>query len=177
MNSSQVPVARKDGLVVQEMPDEVLVYDLDDNKAFCLNPTAASIWKSCDGHRSVADIASALEGGRDREAKENIVWLALDQLREKGLIEAGLESRFKGQTRREVLKKVGLATAVALPVVAMLSFPSTALAATCSTSVCGTQGSCLGGEVCCPQPLGMGTACIPGADASACGTFGSAPCP
>ena len=35
------PIARSNGLVVQEMPDEVLVYDLDSNKAHCLNETAA----------------------------------------------------------------------------------------------------------------------------------------
>ena len=51
MNNSQVPVARKQGLVVQEMPDEVLIYDLDTNKAHCLNQTAAFVWKSCDGKK------------------------------------------------------------------------------------------------------------------------------
>ncbi len=56
MNSSQVPVARKEGLVIQEMPDEVLVYDLDTNKAHCLNQTAAFVCKSCNGRNSVADI-------------------------------------------------------------------------------------------------------------------------
>ena len=45
MDNSQYPVARKSGLVVQEMPDEVLVYDLNSNKAHCLNQTAASVWK------------------------------------------------------------------------------------------------------------------------------------
>jgi len=175
MKNSQVPIARKEGLVVQEMPDEVLVYDLDENKAFCLNPTAAEIWKACDGHRSVADIALGLSHGGDEEAKENIVWLALDQLREKNLITNEISSRFAGQSRREVLKKVGLATALALPVVAMLSFPSSVLAVTCTTSVCGAAGDCPGGQVCCPQS-GMFN-CIPGVDASACGTLGSDPCP
>jgi hypothetical protein len=152
MNSSQVPIARKEGLVVQEMPDEVLVYDLDDNKAFCLNSTAASIWKSCDGRKTVAEIAAGLTEGRDQDSKENIVWLALDQLKDKKLIASELTSRFEGQTRREVLKKVGLATAIALPVVAMLSFPGTVLAAACSSSTCGTQGTCPASQICCPHP-------------------------
>jgi hypothetical protein len=31
------PLARKEGLVIQELPDEVLVYDLDRDRAHCLN--------------------------------------------------------------------------------------------------------------------------------------------
>ncbi len=58
MKSSQVPIARKEGLVIQEMPEEVLVYDLDTNKAHCLNQTAAFVWKSCDGRNSVAEKAN-----------------------------------------------------------------------------------------------------------------------
>ncbi len=53
MKHSQVPIARKEGLVIQEMPEEVLVYDLDTNKAHCLNQTAAFVWKSCDGKNSI----------------------------------------------------------------------------------------------------------------------------
>ena len=47
--SQQRPVARQEGLVIQEMPDEVLVFDLKTNKAHCLNETAAFVWKACDG--------------------------------------------------------------------------------------------------------------------------------
>lgn len=42
-NSQQRPLARSEGLVIQEMPDEVLVYDLETNKAHCLNETAAFV--------------------------------------------------------------------------------------------------------------------------------------
>ena len=152
MNNSQVPVARKEGLVIQETPDEVLVYDLEENKAFCLNPTAAEIWKSCDGTSTVAEIAAGLKDVRSEDSRESIVWLALDQLKEKGLLANEIASKFEGQTRREVLKKVGLATAIALPVVAMLSFPGSILAAACTTSTCGTQGSCPSLQICCPHP-------------------------
>ena len=44
MKISQNPIARHAGLVIQEMPDEVLVYDMDSNKAHCLNETG-SLWK------------------------------------------------------------------------------------------------------------------------------------
>jgi len=43
MNNSQFPTARKSGLVVQDVPDEVLIFDLKSNKAHCLNLTAATV--------------------------------------------------------------------------------------------------------------------------------------
>lgn len=163
MNSSQVPIARKDGLVIQEMPDEVLIYDLDENKAFSLNPTAAEIWRSCDGNKTVAEIAAGLGGSRDSEEKEKVVWLALDQLKEKNLIANELSSRFAGMSRREVIRKVGLATAIALPVIAMLSFPATTLAVACPSSLCGgtgVSGGCNPGRICCDTGGAAGFQCV-----------------
>ncbi len=37
------PRLREEGLVVQELPEEVLVYDLARHKAHCLSPLAAAI--------------------------------------------------------------------------------------------------------------------------------------
>ena len=70
MNNPNNPIARQNGLVVQEMPDEVLVYDLDTNKAHCLNGSAALVWKSCDGNNTVADIVKQFESnGSGRSQK------------------------------------------------------------------------------------------------------------
>lgn len=163
MNSSQIPIARKEGLVIQEMPDEVLIYDLESNKAFSLNPTAAEVWKACDGNKTVAEIAESLTGSRDSDKKEEVVWLALDQLKEKDLIANDLSSRFDGMSRREVIRKVGLATAIALPVIAMLSFPAKTLAVACPSSLCGgvsTAGGCIGGRICCDTGGPSGFQCV-----------------
>lgn len=163
MNSSQIPIARKDGLVIQEMEDEVLIYDLDENKAFSLNPTAAEIWRACDGKKSVAEIAKGLRGSRDADDKESVVWLALDQLKEKNLISNTINSRFEGISRRDVIKKVGLATAIALPVIAMLSFPSKTLAVACPSSLCGgigVAGGCPPGQICCDTNTASGFQCV-----------------
>jgi len=152
MNNSQYPVARKSGLVVQEMPDEVLVYDLNTNKAHCLNQTAARVWKACDGKTSISEIASSF--GKD--AHEDLIWLAVDQLNESELLDGRVASKFKGQSRREVLKKIGLASVVALPVIASLVAPSNALAAqscscvnptdcltqSCPSTNCNSVGRC-----------------------------------
>ncbi len=160
MNNPQNPIARNNGLVIQEMPDEVLVYDLDSNKAHCLNETAAFVWKSCDGNNSVADIVREFEANAGGRVSEDFVWLAIDQLQEKGLMEKSTESRFSGQSRREVLKKIGLATIVALPVIASLVTPQSALAAASCACVapancpaqttCPSTVNCNGSGVCAP---------------------------
>ena len=59
------PLARKEGLIVEELPDEVLVYDLTRNKAFCLNRLAGAVWKQSDGQKSVPHIAKSLSAQFD----------------------------------------------------------------------------------------------------------------
>jgi coenzyme PQQ synthesis protein D (PqqD) len=136
----QNPMARQTGLVVQEMPDEVLVYDLDTNKAHCLNESAALIWKSCDGKNSVMDIVREFESTGAGKVSEDFVWLAIDQLNENGLLENDPPSRFQGQSRRQVLKTIGLASIVAVPVIASLVAPQKALGSV--SCVCTAPASC-----------------------------------
>jgi Coenzyme PQQ synthesis protein D (PqqD) len=159
MNNLQIPMARQNGLVVQEMPDEVLVYDLDSNKAHCLNQSAAFVWKSCDGNSSVADIVREFELTGGGKITEDFVWLAIDQLSEKGLLEAKVAPKFAGQSRRQVLKTVGLASIIALPVIASLVAPQNAFAVVscscvqnsdCATTNCVSMVNCNGSNICAP---------------------------
>ena len=163
MNNSQFPTARKTGLVVQEVPDEVLVFDLDSNKAHCLNDTAAMVWKHCDGKTSVPEIATFITKRSGKSASSDLVWLAIDQLTENNLLETAPSSPLKGQTRREVIKKIGLASVIALPVVASLVAPSSVLAnvsCVCSGSFdcslpgfesCTSLTCCNASSVCAPE--------------------------
>ena len=73
-------LARREDLVVQEMPDEILVYDLTRHKAHCLNQTAAFVWNHCDGLTTAAGIAGLMEKEWDKPVGEDVVWIALDQL-------------------------------------------------------------------------------------------------
>ncbi len=166
MYNSQNPVARKEKLVIQEMPDEVLVYDLETNKAHCLNQTAAFVWKNCDGQNSVADIASQFELKSGNLIQEDLIWLAIDQLNERNLLEKELTSKFSGMNRRSVIKKIGLASMVALPVIASLTAPTAAMAAACSGIVPASScPGCNNGTPCTPTPGGgqgtcQGGSCI-----------------
>ena len=139
-------MARQNGLVVQEMPDEVLVYDLDTNKAHCLNQSAAFVWRSCDGAKSVPDIVREFEANGRGKVTEDFVWLAIDQLNENGLLDGEIAPRFQGQSRRQVLKTIGLASLVALPVIASLVAPRNALAAV--SCACANPQNCTGRNLC-----------------------------
>jgi len=147
MNNAENPIARESGLVVQELDNEVLVYDLDANKAHCLNDSAAFVWRSCDGKNSVADIVREFDKNSKGKVSEDFVWLAIDQLNDNGLLQTIVDRPLGRQSRREVLKKIGLASLVALPVVASLVTPQSAMAAGSCSCTAGTPhpnpGSCI----------------------------------
>jgi len=134
------------------MPEEVLVYDLDTNKAHCLNRSAAFVWRSCDGKTSISDIARLFETQIGDKVSDDFVWLAIDQLNENALLESEVKSAFAGRSRREVIKKIGLASVVAIPIVASLVAPKSAMAlASCGCAApgdCATQVSCASTVMC-----------------------------
>ena len=52
---SNMPLARTERLVVQQVDDEALVYDLKRDNAICLNPTAKFLWERCNGETSITE--------------------------------------------------------------------------------------------------------------------------
>src|SRR4030095_6300886 len=127
------PRARKDGLIVQNLPDETLVYDLERDRAHCLNQTAAFVWQHCDGRSNAKEIARALKDKTKQPVDEKLVWLAIDQLGRNHLLTAtpALPPHVAGLNRREVMRALGLTAAVAIPVVASMVAAMAAQAATC----------------------------------------------
>lgn len=146
------PIARKNDLVVQETSDEVLVYDLKTSKAHCLNSSAALIWRSCNGNNSITDIVREFDENGMGSVSEDFVWLAIDQLNENDLLENKNAPRYNGHTRRQAIKTIGLATAVALPVIASLMAPQQALGAiscACQNSIdCAVLTGCPSQQIC-----------------------------
>ncbi|MDQ3635700.1 MAG: PqqD family protein [Acidobacteriota bacterium] len=142
------PLARNKNLVVQQADDELLVYDLNINKAICLNETSALIWQNCDGEKNVLEIAKVVEKKFGELVSEDFVKFAIDQLKKENLIENKNEvvTEFNGMSRREVIKRVGLGSLVALPIIASLTAPMAAQAqsAACTTPAngCGADGDC-----------------------------------
>ncbi len=160
MKNDFTPKSRKDNLVVQEIDGEVLIYDLNKNKAFCLNQTSALVWQACDGSRTVADIGETVGKQLKSQVSEDLVWLALDQLSKENLVEKQTVSndKFKGLSRREVIKKVGLGTMIALPIVTSLVAPL----AVHANSACVSGGTCV-----CGTDVGAGNICTTTATACA----------
>jgi hypothetical protein len=160
MKDPQNPIARKTGLVIQDVPEEVLVYDMDTNKAHCLNKTAAMVWRSCDGSRTVPQIAEYVGSQAGEKVSDDFVWLAIDQLNANDLLEKPIKADFKGISRRDVIKRIGLTSMVALPVIASLVAPPNALAvgscrcvsdAECnSQTTCASTTNCNGSGQCAP---------------------------
>ena len=145
------PVARRDGLLIRELPGEVLVYDRKRHRAHCLNQTAASVFRHADGTRTVADLVRVLDPEVAPEAGASVVTMALGQLGEAGLLEDG--PVIGGLSRRDVVRRVGIGAAFLLPAVASILAPTPAeAAATCVTS------------------------CVGKADATPCTCFSADPC-
>ena len=130
MKQHIAPRARQDGLVVRVLEDEVLVYELDEHKAHCLNDTAARVWKRCDGKSTAADIARSLAEELGEPVDEGVVWLALGELWKLHLLEGEAQPAENGISRKQFVRKAGLAAAVTLPVVSSLAVPSAAMAVT-----------------------------------------------
>ena len=137
------PLARQEGLLIRELPDELLVYDRQEHRAHCLNRTAATVFRHADGTRTVADLARLLDPGAGPAAEE-VVTLSLTRLAEAGLLEGAVPAAAAetGMTRRDLARRAGLAAAILLPAVASIVAPTPAEAA--ATCVTDCQGKPLG---------------------------------
>jgi hypothetical protein len=134
--AAPLPRKREHQLVIDELPDEVLVYDLDRHKAHCLNQTAALVWQHCDGKSAASQIARRLTKQLRAPFNEDLVWLALRQLEKLHLLEQSisLPPEFLGMSRRQMIRNLSLAAAVAVPVVTSIVAPTAAEASTCVSS-------------------------------------------
>ncbi len=153
MKKNATPLARQDKLVVQNLESETLVYDLETNRAFCLNQTSSKVWEKCNGKNTVAEIVQLLSLQTKFPVQEDLVWLALDQLHKENLLDEtiSISSSFNNFSRREVIKKIGLSSAVALPLISSLIAPAAAHAASTCVPV---TGGCA-----CPGNGTVGTIC------------------
>ena len=122
-----LPRARQDGLLVDTVGEELLIYDQNSHTAHCLSPIAACVWRHCDGERDVTALAQ-LTG-----ASENLVADALRELREKDLVDAEsplMQSTVPGISRRELIGR-GVrygAAAAAVPLIVSATAATPAMA-------------------------------------------------
>jgi hypothetical protein len=154
----KMPQARRTGLIIQEVDGEILIYDQNTNKAHCLNQTAAKVWKYCDGETTLIEACEALSCDLDTAVDEKLVWYAVDQFSKDNLLEKGIEQPafiIAGMNRRQMVRTLGLAAVIAVPLVTSIIAPTPAQAATCMPpgQPCGTAAQCCSG-LCTGAPAG-----------------------
>lgn len=128
-----MPLARSDELTVEELGDELLVYDLRTDRAHSLSPVAARVWRACDGKTQADDLAGRL--GLDATEVER----ALDELERCELLTPGARG---GLSRRELTVRFakGAAAAASAPLIVSIVAPTPAAAL---TPGCEAIGQCL----------------------------------
>ncbi len=126
--SGFVPAARVTGLVSSDADDGVMVYDMAVHHIHHLNRVSATIWRRCDGRRSVGDLARRATIDLGEVIDEAVVRQALTRLGDVDLLDGPLpaEMRIAASSRRTLMKR--LATASAVPVIVSMSAPTAAMA-------------------------------------------------
>jgi hypothetical protein len=129
-----LPMARHDGLLTEEVNDELVVYDRETQRAHRLNRTARLVWRGCDGQTTVDDLATRLRDELElTTADEDLVWLTLRKLERANLLEATqMPPGVNGVSRRQLVQRLGLVGGLAavLPAVQSILVPTPAQATT-----------------------------------------------
>jgi len=126
------PKARHDNVFSESLAGETIVYDKLNHRSHTLNQTAAAVWESADGSKSIDELARILELDLGIPAERAVVLLALSQLEDAGLLERGAEMEpvEPGASRREMARRFALAgvSAALVPFVASVLAPTPAMA-------------------------------------------------
>jgi hypothetical protein len=127
------PLARTDDLVIEDLADEVLVYDRRIQRAHCLSCTAARVWRACDGQTSIDDL------NRSLDLDEESVRRALTELQACELLDSGPQRPAgAGMTRRDVTMRAARigAAAAAVPLIFSVAAPPAEAALTPTIAQC-----------------------------------------
>lgn len=132
-------IARDEGILVERLGDELLLYDTRTDNAHAFDAQASAVWELADGSRDAGDIAA--ETGMAVAAVEH----TLSVFAERGLLVVGV-------SRRDLLRTTGLvagAGVAALPVIKSIAAPEAAHAVSCM--VRGTACSAGTSALCCSK--------------------------
>ena len=144
------PLAREEGLLIEDLNDEIVVFDTKSREAHCLGPLAAVVFAHSDGRTSTEGLAAVASERLNELVEPWQVEEALDQLQERGLLSVVARRLEGGTTRRQALKRSAVAggAVVAAPLVTSV-FPPAAAAA--GSATCGAVPGEPGPTVlCCP---------------------------
>lgn len=146
-----IPIARTENLFIQEVGNELIIYDRETNVSHCLTPIAVNVWRYCNGQNTAEDIISILEKELDISANadvdlKHLVNSSLDELERLSLIEKYLNepSQTTPISRRKVVKTAtlvgGFAVGSMFPLVRSIVAPSPAMASSFINGNSGNNG-------------------------------------
>ena len=135
-----MPLARREGLLIEDVADESVVYDVAAGRAHALSRVSGQVWRECDGEATAAGIAARLS------IEAEVVDTALGQLLAAGLLAEADAGDSKGFSRRQLMKGVGVmgVAGVLLPAIQTVAVPTMAVA---QTNTCCTNASLIGDTV------------------------------
>ncbi|MBS1824092.1 MAG: PqqD family protein [Acidobacteria bacterium] len=123
------PIAIKKGITIEELPGEIIAYDLGSHRAHCLNRSAVEIWRCCDGTMTVEEIASRLHQQIGLPKDPELVRLGLEQLKAARLLEVeSVEPAADPPPSRRAMSRRHSLAAMAIPVVTSIAVPTAAMA-------------------------------------------------
>ena len=146
------PRARTSQLVTRDLGDELLVYDLERHKAYCLNQVAMQVFRHCDGETTIPDMALRIGNALGMPVDEQAVHLGLLRLEKAHLLENPLHLTLH-TSRREMLRTLGKAAVVVVPLVTAITVPTSAQT---QATGCTPNGSpCVIDNQCCSHKCQM----------------------
>jgi hypothetical protein len=171
------PVARTEGLLVETVGEETVVYDLDTKEAHCLKSLAAAVFMYADGNRTACDIAELAAYRMGTPVTEAEVADAVTQLESRALLDAGPLLIRDGLSRREfgsrAAKIAGVMTATPLIASVMAPAASAALSQVPTGECCGhAPDNCAGGNPLCESGHCCQNVGGPGHECNACKCVG-----
>lgn len=119
MNVNIKANSRTNEIIVQNLEDEVLIYDLRSNQALSLNETVSKVWQSLNGEKTVAEIAVEID------FPPEMVLFSLDELNKKSLLAEKVEIDLPKDkvSRRKILLQAAT-TSIALPLIVGIVAPT-----------------------------------------------------
>jgi hypothetical protein len=150
------PVARDQGLLIETVADETVIYDLETKQAHCLKALAAAAFAYADGKNTAAEIAELASYRLGHAVTETEVAEAISQLGDCGLLDTSLviHNGSNGISRRDAVKRIGaVAGAVAAaPLITSIIAPTAAMAGNSvlptGCTGCGQNKDCASNHCC-----------------------------
>jgi len=144
-SDESLPVVRTDGVSVEDVGDEILLYDRESDTAHCLTESAAAVWRACEAGLSRSELLA-------RDAiDESTVERALDELREQRLLGEGRFQLVQAGPAISRRQAVGRLAAVAVgPLVISVAAPTAWAQSPVARTTC-TGSQCPVGSFGCKQ--------------------------